>query len=206
MTTEITITFPSIPTETIQQLTETEQILAANEIEFIAALRSKYALLANLNGNIRLSDYSVGNQNWQQSGETWLMADGKKLKGLLSADYFSSAKDSEFAGKYTGERLYLTTKGWVEIARTGCWSQWQGSDDYWTCDGSFADEQEFEECNGGGVRWLTDEQVAAKYDVRDVAQTLAASLTTLATKVPERMNRKRALADSLKTIIAQLSR
>lgn len=204
MTQEFTITFPAVSTETIEQLDQTEQLLAAREIAFVATLRTKFGSLATLDGSIRISDYKIGNQNWCTTGKTWLSRGGRRVKGLLSADGFASPFDSESAGKHTGERLYLTATGWVEITRTGSWSQWQDTANYWTCDGNFADRQEFE-VNGGGIRWLTDEQVAHEYDIKDVAEMLAKSLKTLAVKIPERMNRKRALAETFKTITAQLA-
>jgi len=132
------------------------------------------------------------------------MADGRKIKGLLSGDYFDEPRDSQWTGRYSGHRLYLTATGWVEISRSGRWSQYQNSPYYWTCDGSYADEKEFDS-GVGSISNLTDAEVVEQYDVVDVAKTLGASLFDLAKKVPERMKRKRALAESLQSAIAQFS-
>lgn len=206
MTNEITITFPAIPAQVIAELKETETMLAASELEFVASLRSRYGSLAKQNGHIKISHYEIGNQNWQESGDTYLTdGDGAKVKALLASDFFSRSNSSEFNGSYTGEKLYLHEDGWIEITRSGRWSNYQGSDDYWTCDGRFADEKEFE-CGRGTIRHLTDAQVADEYDVKGIAETFAKTLADLAQKLPERLSRKRALAESLQSVVAQLAK
>lgn len=204
MTNEISFTFPVIPPDTIEQLNQTTQLFADSTVGFLCALRTKYSSLAKLNGYIKISRYHMGDQNWSAEGETRLERDGKRVHGLLAADFFTQSDDSQNDGRYTGEQLYLTEDGWVEIARNGHWSRWQGASDYWTCDGNFADGREFE-VKGGGIRYLSDEQVASEYaSIPHIAETLAKSLSTLAEKIPERMARKRVLAESLQTITAQL--
>jgi hypothetical protein len=150
---------------------------------------------------VKISHYAIGNQNWSESGDSYLTESGVRVKALYAADTFGSSNDEEFSGSYTGSRLFLAENGWIEITRTGRWSSWQGSPDYWTCDGS--DDKEFDS-PGGGIRHLTDEQVASEWDVQEVAKLLADSLSKLAVKLPERLTRKRALAESIKTAIDAL--
>jgi len=210
MTNEITITFPAIPAQVIADLNETETILAATEVEFIHALRAKYGDLARYNGYIKTSHYAKGDSNYSEEGDTWLRNSEGKIKGLLASDNFTTVNDSQNDGRYTGSKLYLIygdrgTHGWVEISRAGHWSNWQGSANYWSCDGTFADDTEFDGAQGE-VRWLTDEEVAGEYSVQKVATTLAATLTDLAGKLSQRLTRKRTLAESLQTITAQLAK
>ena len=203
MSSAISFTFPAIQANDLSAVLEVEEQLAASELEFISALREKYASLASHNGYIRISDYTIGNQNWRQSGETFLERDGVRVKGLLAGDYFASPSTGEWVGSYTGQRLYLTVNGWTEIERHGSWSQWQDSSCFWSCDGTFADDKEFEIADGR-IRNLSDADVASEYNVIEVASELAKSLTTLAHKLPERLTRKRALAQSLNSVTAAL--
>jgi hypothetical protein len=207
----ISITFPAISSQVIADLNETETILAASEVEFIRALRAKYGPLAKQNGNIKISYYRVGDgSNWSESESTVLREDGANVKGLLASDNFTESNTDQNSGDFGGSKLFLIHGGdmlpaWIEITRTGSWSQWQGSSNYWTCDGSFANDREFgDETGSRGVRRLTDEQVAKEYDVKDIAKQLAETLADLAKKLPERLTRKRALAESLQAVTTQL--
>jgi len=204
----LTVTFPAIPVRIIAQLTETEAVLAETEADFVRTLREKYGDLARHNGTIKISHYGVSGSKFSDSGDRWLEADGRKVRGLLAFDAFGESFTSHNEGAYTGEKLYLAggtnpAGGWVEIARHGRWTRWLGSPSYWTCDGSFANGRNFvdqEDRHAYGVRWMTE------YDVERLAERLAKSLTDLAAKLPERLAKKRALATTLADAVEAMKR
>ena len=58
------------------------------------------------------------------------------MHGLLCDDNFDSNtnRGDQNRGTYSGSRLYLTDTGeWLEIERSGSWSQWQGEGEGWAC-------------------------------------------------------------------------
>ena len=62
----ITFTLPAIPAAVIADVEATEQLVADNELAFIAELRARYGALAKHAGFIKISQYKIGNQNWEQ--------------------------------------------------------------------------------------------------------------------------------------------
>jgi hypothetical protein len=202
------ITMPAIPPAVVAELEVTENVLASTKVEFVAELRARYAALASRHGgNIKVSYRN----NAHTKEERFFRIDGKLAKGLLAFDSFEKDRNSrdDTSGKMTGKRVYLTADGWLQLTRAGQWSRWENSTDWWTADGTVSDNTDRDamyqhETHEADIRMLTDRQFAESYDVVKGAETLAESLTETARKLPERLTRKRALAESLAACIAAM--
>ncbi len=210
MTNEITITFPAIPTQVIAELNETETILAQEEVAFVRALRERFFGLAQHNGNIMIADYDMATSNYRVDRSLYYERDGKRVRGLLALDAFETDHTDRNRGTRSGTRLYLLPTGeWLRIERDGHWTQCQGEAQWWGCgvsasadsDGDYNDID-----SDGSIRIVTDEEVAEEYKVSEIASDLAKALGELAKKLPERLTRKRALAESLKAVTEQLAK
>lgn len=204
---QITITLPKID-ETIITAIENETIATlTTETQAIQALREKYAPLARQNGYVKIGYISGGNSNYSFEHNAYLHEAGKKLKALRCVDGFDSKQTEQHGGVYTGSRLYLTADGrWAEITRTGSWSQWQGSTDRWECgyvvwDDGFDRDSEVDD---GHVAFLSDEETAAQWKMKDILDGLAESLQTLSEKLPERLSGVRNRAALASQLLAAL--
>jgi hypothetical protein len=190
---QITITLPAIDEAVIANLETLRTQASATEIEALKAVREKYAPLAKHNGWIKIADYDMATSNYRIDRDLHYVVDGRKVKGLLCYDGFSSDHTDQNRGNQTGDRLYLTESGqWLRIERDGHWTQWQGEAQWWGCgvsaipsDGRYEDMDD----TGGSIRVVTDAEVEAEYDVDDIVAQLAKSLGTLATKLPQRMTK-----------------
>ena len=117
-------------------------------------------------------------------------------------------------GTYSGSRLYLTDTGeWLEIERSGSWSQWQGEGKGWACgdvdwDGATDEtDDSYGDVNSGysgGTKTLTDAEVAAQYNVDDILTGLGKSMSLMCEKLPERFNKLKARAELSQKIIEAL--
>jgi hypothetical protein len=184
----ITVSIPAIDDALIANLETTNVELGANEVAAVVAIRERFTQYAKHNGYIKIAWSSAGNQNWSNEEEEFYERDGKQVHGLLVADSFSRERDSEFRGRLTGFRLYLTDYGWIELERRGSFSQWQGEPQSWEAK----------------VRDLSDEQVATEYDLLGIAHGLATALKTMAEKLPERYTKLRQKSEFTAKLIEAL--
>ena len=127
-----------VPTPSAELLNSLETAtIDANETgaAAIAAIRERFSVYAKHNGYIavsfELTCYASSNGEGAETVE-YLRDAGRKTRGLLCYDSFSTERPhDQNRGIYTGERLWLTAGGWVRVARSGDWSQWQGSSRSW---------------------------------------------------------------------------
>lgn len=203
----ITITIPEISEQAIADLETLHSQTLASELEAVRTLREKYAPLAKHNGFVRIGHWSRGNQNWSDEKEYHYRRDGRKIKGFLALDDFHTDNDSEFAGRQKGFRVYLLESGeWLLIQRDGRWSSYQGSPEYWTADPEGFGDGNFEDFTpqGAAIQPLSDEQVAARFDVQKIVEQLGESLKGLAERIPQRMTKLRQRAELASKIVEAL--
>jgi hypothetical protein len=190
---DITITLPAIDETVIANLDTLTSHASATEIEALKAIREKYAVLARQNGYVRIAHWSVSNSNWSASNDVHYERKGRKVRALLAFDNFGSTNTDQNSGTYEGDKLYLLESGeWLRIERRGTWSNWQGSPDQWGCGVSArtGDTDEYDQYSqDGDIRVVTDAEVEGEYPLSGIAETLAASLKTLAEKLPQRMTK-----------------
>lgn len=210
MSEQITVTLPAIDATIIETIERETASTHDSEAAAIAAIREKYAHLARHNGDIKIGRRVNGNPNYSFDDAAYLMKEGCKVKGLLCFDTFDKQKTAEWSGIFSGERLYLTADGWIEIKRAGSWSQYQNSTDVWTCgDVTFENDtdenSDYGPASAGHVKVLTDANVLAEgYSVLLLCETLAKSLKTLGEKLPERLTRIRERASLASKLLEAL--
>jgi len=185
-------------------------ITTAFELYVYAAIRERFAQYAKHNGHIKIADYAVTGTNYSVHREVWHEIGGRKLKALLIVDGFDSARLDQNRGTRSGTRLYLTEFGeWLQITRTGAWTEWQGAANYWGCGVSaapYADEYADAGCEdeympdserqlGGGVEIVSDHQVSERYELATILGQLGAGMAELIKKLPARYNKLKARAE-----------
>lgn len=226
MSEPITITLPAIDETLIAAIeTTTTETLATETLAF-EALRKQYSKFARQNGFIKIAYYEARTVNWEVQEEEFYReavlfdglpdssVPGRKVRALLCDDNFTRGREDQNSGSLAGSRLYLTERGkWLQITRVGSWSAWQGAPDRWGCGVSVAPDYNDRhaidlpdlELNGSIIE-LTDVEVAQQYYLDEVIAELGKSLSTLATKLPARMNRltrRLALTAELLTALGQ---
>lgn len=205
----MTIEIPTPSAELLHQLEtatiETDQA----ETSAVASIRERFARYAKHNGYIKTAHYNGSTQNYNLERDAYYMRDGRKVRGLLVANDFDQPNTTEFTGDNTGTRLYLTENGdWLELERAGHWSQWQNAPSWWYTDHASWEAIGMDEVNddgeprNGGIRNLSDGQVAAQYRLKAMIETLAASMAELCKKIPERYGRLKASAELAQRVVA----
>jgi hypothetical protein len=189
----MTIEIPTPSADLISQIEtatiETNQAEAAA----IAAIREKFTPYAKHNGTIMTSYEQTCYASSNGEGTTeraYYQVAGRKVRGLLCWDGFDTeCPNNQNSGTYTGERLWLTEAGqWLEVSRTGEWSQWQGSSRSWK----------------GTVRVLCDAAVVTEYPDRldDILEELGKSMAEMCSKLPARYSKLQARAELAQRVIA----
>ena len=202
---EITITLPAIDETVIANIDTLTSQASATEIEALKAIREKYAVLARLNGYVRIAHYSVSNSNWSTSNDVHYERKGRKVRALLAFDNFESTNTNQNSGTYEGDKLYLLESGeWLRIERVGTWSQWQGSPDQWGCGTMAHYADDGYDNQGGDVRIVTDAEVEGEYPLAGLVEQLGKSLKTLAEKLPARMVKVQQRANLASQLLAGL--
>ena len=104
---EITITIPEIQPAIIQELETLDTHALATEVEAVRLLREKYSPLATYNGYVKLGYWCCSTENYTASRDYFLEREAKRVKAFRAYDGFTTEKDTELTGFYTGERLFL---------------------------------------------------------------------------------------------------
>jgi hypothetical protein len=205
----MTIEIPTPSAELLNQL-ETATIDADQaEIDAIKAIRERFTPYAKHNGFIQTATYAMSDSNYQVHKDAYLEAGGIKVRGLRVWDGFDSDHSDQNRGDHLGERLYLSERGeWIELKRSGVWSHWQGASCYWyTSEESAAAvgviaHHEQHRCRAGHIRYMSDLEVVAEYDLDEILKELGKSMTEMSKKLPARYTALQARAELAQRAIA----
>ena len=215
----MTIEIPTVSAELLSQL-ETAHIEATEgEQDAVAAIRLKLTPYAKHNGFIRIARHrTFENSGRELADREWFLgidgahvyeAEGRRVRALLAADCFGDTNDTEFTGENTGQRLYLTERGeWIEIARRGRWSNWQGSPYWWTCGVDLTDDGGYgsSDMSGGSIRTITDSEVVAEYNLASILEQLGKSMAEMSKKLPDRYKRLQERAALARNVVEALAK
>lgn len=201
----MTIEIPTPSAELISQLETATIETSQSETAAIAAIRERFTPYAKHNGFIQIAEYSMVTSNYRRDREAYLEQDGKKLRALLACDCYTTNHSDQNRGANLGSHLYLTELGeWIEVTRTGRWSNWQGESYYWysSVDSAANVELEADDEAPGDVKSLTDEEVASEYNLGDILKQIGESMAEMSKKLPARYAKLQARAELAQRLIA----
>ena len=164
----LTITIPEVPIST-EPYTAELAIAVETEAQALKALHEKFSSLAVYGKPILLSQTQARTVDWKRDTRTLLKREGKPVVAIVAWDGYTYTREDNYGGRNTGSRLYLTCDGWIETTRTGTWSSFQGEPDQWEA----------------ASRDLSNVEVAAAYDLRELLAHLATSVAEL--DIPARL-------------------
>jgi hypothetical protein len=204
----VTITIPAVNDADVRFIEGQTQLCAETETQAVAAIRQAYARYARHNGHVRIATYSrtdIG-RRINIDRDLYYKRDGKLVKGLLMVDRFTSERQGD-GGSYSGDRLYLLASGeWLQIKRSGSWSNWEGAADYWGCGVSAVEDcDDYGTWPLGTMRTLTDAEVTEEYQLTAICAGLSAALETMAEKLPERSARLASRVQAARKLIEALA-
>jgi hypothetical protein len=189
---EITITIPQIDPAMFDALEAAQTQAHESELAAVRAIREKFAAAAKHGQKIKTAHYDCNDTSNRVyiNEEALYRVDRKLVKGLLIVDGFTHTERGN-GGENVGTRLWLTAAGWVEQKRTGAWSRYSGSADWWCAGAKTAymsdNDSDWDTGYGGGnTKPLTDEQ-AAEYKLAAILKGLDKAVAESKDRVPKRI-------------------
>jgi len=180
---------PAIDETVIAALDAETAMEATTKTAALEALRVRYAPLARHAGFVQ-TEYDYAHES--DTTDHYRGGDGTKVHAILAVDCFDRTTTDVGRGEQTGDRLYLLESGqWLRIERTGTWSAWSGASEGWSC---------------GAIAKVTDEEVAAEYDLGEIVKELSKQLTIMATKLPARLSGVRARTEAARALLDAIAK